>query len=243
MGCTTSTSARIKVGTAFTDQNSIVQEESQSFRCNVKAVRYAIKDPSVRQGFQVYLETQKSGAEFLACYVELETMKSQRDDKLIPAVSVLLAKYQLLHEQAQNNTVYTANNPGIRASLLWGKLGKLKKLDLTRITRTQLLRAVNDAQHQMLSELAEPFEEFLETDECRSRLEKSSRPGLSRFCTPPRSTSLTNSGQPSPRRLTPKAADRGAGVSSSGGGLQLRLFSSPTSTTTSSSAEFTNVFQ
>lgn len=240
MGCTTS-SKRVKVrGGSVTDQ-TLVQEESQSFRCNVKAVRYALKDPTVRLEFQTYLLSQSSVVEFLSCFLELELMKSQLDDELIPSINVLLAKYQLMYEQSLRINAYTTHTPGVSIHAVWGKLRRLSTLDLNGITRAHLMRAVLDAQNQMLSELAVPFEEFLESAETNTRVEKIQSPRPSpHFSRSPPATAGTSAttGTAAPavlsRRLTPRAASKAREHSFS-------LFSS-SSLTKSNSEEFSSVF-
>jgi hypothetical protein len=150
----------------FTDSSS-VQQEAESFRCQVKAVRYALKDSTLRCVFQEYLATQDCGTVFLTCYLEIEDLKFQPDAALIPMLNATLAKYQLLYEQ-QQSTDRPATSCGMNA--LWGKLKPLKALNVTNITKAALLRALTTTQNHMLSELAEPFDEFLESPVFRQQL-------------------------------------------------------------------------
>jgi hypothetical protein len=224
MGCTTS--KRVKVRKSMTEQ-SLVQEESQSFRCNVKAVRYALKDAAVRQKFQVYLSEQKTGVEFLSCYMELECMKLHRDDKLIPALNLLLAKYQVLYDQSLHANTYVTQAPGATTRAIWNKLRRLHTLNVTNITRNNFIRALTEAQNQMLSELAVPFEEFLESAESSGRQEKPfssvNEESYNKCRTPTRlsskglnvstSASMDTATPPIPRKLTPKAASQSRQVS------------------------------
>jgi hypothetical protein len=168
MGCQTS-SARVKVIDSFTDSSS-VQQEAESFRCQVKAVRYALKDATLRCVFQEYLATQDCGTVFLACYLEIEDLKSQPDTALIPMLNATLAKYQLLYEQQLSMSTTGRPTTSCGMNALWGKLKQLKSLDISNITKAVLMRALTTTQNHMLSELAEPFDEFLESPVFRQQL-------------------------------------------------------------------------
>jgi hypothetical protein len=168
MGCQTS-SARVKVIDNFTD-NSSVQQEAESFRCQVKAVRYALKDATLRCVFQEYLSTQDCGTVFLTCYLEIEDLKSQPDTALIPMLNAAMAKYQLLYEQKLSTSTTSRPTTSCGMIALWGKLKQLKSLDQSNITKTALVRALTTTQNHMLSELVEPFDEFLESPVFRQQL-------------------------------------------------------------------------
>lgn len=151
MGCTAS--RKVSEGS-----NLSVQDEARSFRSKVDAIKFMCRNIDSRHAFQEYLEN-KGGVEYLICFGDLEEIKMQRDENMIAFAQSTIAKYDVDNDCASLNFDIKGDIPLV----IWEKLRRLRILDFKKVTRSQVVATVSSVQNQLLAELANPFEGFLES--------------------------------------------------------------------------------
>lgn len=148
MGCFNSTPNKIGDKTV----NNSVQDEARSFRSKTDAVRFITKNLQSRDAFRLYLEKSDS-LEYFLCFLDVETIKSQPDDKMMTEVQTTLAKYE-----QPSSADDKSNNVKM---IIWEKLRRFRALDKSKSTRKEVMSCVISVENQLLAELAVPFEGFL----------------------------------------------------------------------------------
>lgn len=140
------------------EENRCVQDEARSFRSKLGAIKFMTKNVHSRHAFGKFL-THNPKLEFLTCYSEIEDMKLLDDDHIMEQAQALILKYKLMNDCA--TATDDANTPEVPAILVWDKLLKLRNLDLKNTTKRQLITTLGMVENELLTELCDPFQEFL----------------------------------------------------------------------------------
>lgn len=144
--------------------NISVQDEARSFRSKVDAMKFMTKNIHSRYAFRLYLE-KNGGVEFLMCYIDLEEIKMQTDEHIIPIAISTLSKYEMINEEATRSGKVDQTQE--IELVIWEKMRRLRQLDMKNTTRKEMVKCVNTIQSQLLAELASPFEGFLQSPQYR----------------------------------------------------------------------------
>jgi len=152
------------------------QDDARSYRSKVDAMRYLLKNIIARRAFESYLKRLKTkGEEYLQCYIDLEELKIERDiDKIVIANTFILSKYNFSPTITDSNSIGTStiddDDDSSTAAVtvlvnkkIWDKLEKLRETNLRRTNRDNLIRLVLGIQHQMLNELIDDFNIYLDS--------------------------------------------------------------------------------
>jgi len=151
------------------------QDDARSYRSKVYAIRYLVKNVIARRAFESYLKRLKTkGEEYLHCYIDLEELKIEHNiDKILIVNTFILSKYNFsppIPDSNINRTSSNDNDDDAAAAIavlvnkkIWDKLEKLRETNLRRTNRDNLIRLVLGIQHQMLNELIDDFNVYLDS--------------------------------------------------------------------------------
>lgn len=147
------------------------QDDAKSYRSKVDAMRYLLKNVIAKRAFESYLKRLKTkGEEYLHCYVDLEELKTEHNiDKIVIANTFILSKYNFSPPSTDSNSNDDNDDDDTAAiavlvnKKIWDKLEKLRETNLRRTNRDNLIRLVLGIQHQMLNELIDDFNVYLDS--------------------------------------------------------------------------------